>query len=216
MAGSMMAAATVQAAPQEVTMLHYFDQKPEQEMLADMVEEYNSLQDDIHINATFVSRTELMNQYTVGALSGELPDIGQVDSPDMESYISLGVFEDITDELESWGELDQFYDGPLSSCKDPDGKVYGLPQNSNCLALACNMDLLKAAGYDHMPQSLDEFKEMVGGYIPELLKPHRLGGNPDLAWCGDATAKKLCLKSRYNVGEEECLDFFIRDLIKYE
>lgn len=47
-----MAASTVQAAPQEVTMWHYFDQKPEQEMLADMVEEYNSLQDDIHINAT--------------------------------------------------------------------------------------------------------------------------------------------------------------------
>ena len=101
LAASLMAASTVQAAPQEVTMWHYFDQKPEQEMLADMVEEYNSLQDDIHINATFVSRTELMNQYTVGALSGELPDIGQVDSPDMESYISLGVFEDITDDLES-------------------------------------------------------------------------------------------------------------------
>lgn len=83
LAASLMAASTVQAAPQEVTMWHYFDQKPEQEMLADMVEEYNSLQDDIHINATFVSRTELMNQYTVGALSGELPDIGQVDSPDM-------------------------------------------------------------------------------------------------------------------------------------
>ena len=164
LAASLMAASTVQAAPQEVTMWHYFDQKPEQEMLADMVEEYNSLQDDIHINATFVSRTELMNQYTVGALSGELPDIGQVDSPDMESYISLGVFEDITDELESWGELDQFYDGPLSSCKDPDGKVYGLPQNSNCLALACNMDLLKAAGYDHMPQSLDEFMQRCAAH----------------------------------------------------
>mgnify|MGYP002982480872 CR=1 FL=1 len=99
LAASLMAASTVQAAPQEVTMWHYFDQKPEQEMLADMVEEYNSLQDDIHINATFVSRTELMNQYTVGALSGELPDIGQVDSPDMESYISLGVFEDITNKV---------------------------------------------------------------------------------------------------------------------
>ena len=70
LAASLMAASTVQAAPQEVTMWHYFDQKPEQEMLADMVEEYNSLQDDIHINATFVSRTELMNQYTVGTLSG--------------------------------------------------------------------------------------------------------------------------------------------------
>ena len=42
LATSLMAASTVQAAPQEVTMWHYFDQKPEQEMLADMVEEYNS------------------------------------------------------------------------------------------------------------------------------------------------------------------------------
>ena len=69
LAASLMAASTVQAAPQEVTMWHYFDQKPEQEMLADMVEEYNSLQDDIHINATFVSRTELaclIFQFTIG------------------------------------------------------------------------------------------------------------------------------------------------------
>lgn len=161
LAVSLMGATVVQAEPQEVTMWHYFDQKPEQEMLTKMVDEYNSSQDDIHINATFVSRTELMNQYTVGALSGELPDIGQVDSPDMASYVSLGVFEDITDELTDWGELDQFYPGPLSSCQDSDGKYYGLPQNSNCLALGCNMDLLKAAGYDHMPTSLDEFKEMV-------------------------------------------------------
>ena len=54
-----------------------------------------------------------MNQYTIGAVSGELPDIGMVDSPDMESYISLGVFEDVTDELGSWDELSNFYAGPL-------------------------------------------------------------------------------------------------------
>ena len=127
----------------------------------DWVDTYNSIQDDVHITATYVSRTELMNQYTIGALSGELPDIGMVDSPDMASYISLGVFEDITDQLEAWGELDQFYAGPLSSCMDSEGRLYGLPQNSNCLALACNMDLLAAAGYDHMPTNLAEFQEMV-------------------------------------------------------
>ena len=47
-----------------------------------------------------------MNQYTIGAVSGELPDIGMGDSPDMESYISLGVFEDITDDIKDWDELD--------------------------------------------------------------------------------------------------------------
>lgn len=50
----------------------------------------------------------MMNQYTIGAVSGEFPDIGMVDSPDMESYISLGVFEDITDDIKDWDELDQF------------------------------------------------------------------------------------------------------------
>lgn len=145
----------------EITLWHYFDASNDKQAIIDWVDEYNSLQDDIHITATYVSREELMNQYTIGALSGELPDIGMVDSPDMASYISLGVFEDITDELNAWGELDKFYPGPLSSCMDSEGRLYGLPQNSNCLALACNMDLLKAAGYDHMPTSLDEFQEMV-------------------------------------------------------
>lgn len=148
-------------APTEITMWHYFDSSNDKQAIIDWVDTYNSIQNDVHITATYVSRTELMNQYTIGALSGELPDIGMVDSPDMASYISLGVFEDITDQLEAWGELDQFYAGPLSSCMDSEGRLYGLPQNSNCLALACNMDLLAAAGYDHMPTSLSEFQEMV-------------------------------------------------------
>lgn len=145
----------------EIELWHYFDASADSKAIVEWVDEYNSIQNDIHITVTYVSREELMNQYTIGALSGELPDIGMVDSPDMASYISLGVFEDITDQLTAWGETDKFYPGPLSSCMDADGKLYGLPQNSNCLALACNLDLLKEAGYDHMPTNLDEFKEMV-------------------------------------------------------
>lgn len=160
-APSAEAAAESSGSGTEITLWHYFDASADAQAIVDWVDEYNSLQDDIHITATYVSREELMNQYTIGALSGELPDIGMVDSPDMASYISLGVFEDITAQLNEWGELDAFYPGPLSSCMDPEGNLYGLPQNSNCLALACNMDLLSAAGYDHMPKDLDEFQEMV-------------------------------------------------------
>ena len=156
-----VSAVAVSAEPVEVELWHYFDQSADSKAIVEWVDEYNSMQEDIHITATYVSRDELMNQYTVGALSGELPDIGMVDSPDMASYISLGVFEDITAELEEWGELDMFYEGPLSSCMDSEGNLYGLPQNSNCLALACNMDALEAAGYDHMPTSLAELQEMA-------------------------------------------------------
>lgn len=153
--------AAAQAEPVEVELWHYFDSSNDKDMINKWVEDYNALQDKIHITATYVSRQELMNQYAIGAISGELPDIGMVDSPDMASFISLGVFADITDQLNAWGELDNFYPGPLSSCMDSEGKLYGLPQNTNCLALGCNMDMLKAAGYDHMPKDLTELKEMV-------------------------------------------------------
>lgn len=140
---------------EELTIWHYFEQ--EAEALDHVVEEYCK-DKDVKMKATFVAREELMQQYTIGAVSGELPDIGMVDSPDMASYISLGVFEDITTELEDWGELDQFFPGPLSSCKDSEGKLYGLPNNSNCLAIVCNMELLEAAGVEK-PTTWEEFEQ---------------------------------------------------------
>lgn len=143
----------------EVSVWHYFEH--EAAALEKMADAYNELQDDIHITCTYVSRDELMNQYTIGAVSGELPDIGMVDSPDMASYIALGVFEDIDAKLREWGDLDKFYQGPLSSCEDSEGKLHGLPNNSNCLALLCNMDILNEAGFDEPPTTWDEFYEVA-------------------------------------------------------
>ncbi len=146
-------------APEEVTLWHYFEN--EATALQKVVDQYNGMQNKIHITCTYVSREELMKQYTIGAVSGELPDIGMVDSPDMESYIALGVFEDITDDLGGWADLDKFYPGPLSSCKDNQGRIYGLPNNSNCLALVCNMDMLKKAGFNAPPTTWDEFAKVA-------------------------------------------------------
>jgi multiple sugar transport system substrate-binding protein len=140
---------------EEIELWHYFE--GEADALNALCKAYNESQSEIYVVPTFMSREELMKQYTIGAVSGELPDIGMVDSPDMASYISLGVFEDITDQLEAWGELDNFYEGPLSSCMDSDGNLYGLPNNSNCLAILCNMDMLRAAGFDEPPTTLEEF-----------------------------------------------------------
>ena len=145
--------------PKEVAIWHYFEH--EAEALEKIADEYNSMQDEIEIVATYISREELMKQYTIGAVSGELPDIGMVDSPDMASYISLGVFEDITEELNAWDDLQYFYEGPLSSCMDSEGRIYGLPNNSNCLALVSNMDVLEAAGYSEPPKTWDEFYEIA-------------------------------------------------------
>ena len=139
-----------------VTLWHYFE--GEADALNQMIKQYNESQSTIYIVPTYVSREELMKQYTIGAVSGDLPDIGMVDSPDMASYISLGVFADIDSYLQQWDDLQYFYEGPLSSCKGTDGHLYGLPNNSNCLAILCNMDMLKAAGFDTPPTTWEEFE----------------------------------------------------------
>ncbi|MDR3338161.1 MAG: sugar ABC transporter substrate-binding protein [Treponema sp.] len=134
--------------PVTITLWHYFASDQENAGLKKFADDFKIIHPEVTMDITFISREELMNQYTVGAVSGQLPDIGMVDSPDMSSYVSLGVFADITDELNAWGELDKFYPGPLSSTRDSNGRIHGLPNNTNCLALACNMNMLRAAGLE--------------------------------------------------------------------
>ena len=162
--GIMLALGSVPAmceGPVEIELWHYFESSNDKVMMEQLVEAYNDLQDRVHITAAYISRQEMMRRYAIGAISGELPDIGMVDSPDMAAYISLGLFIDITEPLKDWGELDHFYPGPLQSCMDADGRLYGLPQNTSCLCLAVNTDLLGRAGYDHPPRSREEFEAMA-------------------------------------------------------
>ena len=149
------------ASPAEITLWHYFESSNDKDMIEQRVSEYNRLQDQIHITPTYISRQELMSRYTIGAISGQLPDIGMVDSADMAYYISLGVFLDITDELNAWGDLEHFYPGTLRACTDRSGRLYGLPHNSSCLCLAVNTDLMARAGFDRLPASREAFAEMA-------------------------------------------------------
>ena len=140
----------------KVQLWNYFS-ATNQEVLEKMIADFNASQDKVEVIPTYIARADLMKQYTMGAISGELPDIGMVDSPDMASFIQMGVFQDITDLTTEWGELNNFYKGPLDSCT-ADGKIYGLPQNTNCLAIYYNLDLFKKAGLTEadVPKTWDE------------------------------------------------------------
>lgn len=110
----------------------------------------------IHVTSTFVSREDLLKQYTMGAMSGELPNIGMMDNPEMPAYITMGVYQDITPQVEAWGQIDNFYEGPLKTVM-MDGKYYGLPQNSNCIGLFYNTKMLADAGVES-PTTWDELE----------------------------------------------------------
>ena len=128
----------------EITFWHYMSEDKEGKFVNEAVEEFNNSQDEIYVNAQYLPREELMKQYTIGVVSGELPDCGMVDNPDHNSYASMGVFADITDLYNSWEEAN-FMEGSINSCYY-DGKLYGLPWGNNCLGLFYNKEMLDAAG----------------------------------------------------------------------
>lgn len=130
----------------EITFWHYMSEDKEGKYVKEAVEEFNNSQDKIFVNAQYLPREELMKQYTIGVVSGELPDCGMVDNPDHNSYASMGVFADITDLYNSWDDAN-FMEGSINSCYY-DGKLYGLPWGNNCLGLFYNKEMLEAAGVE--------------------------------------------------------------------
>ena len=130
----------------EITFWHYMSEDKEGKYVNEAVDEFNNSQDQIYVKAQYLPREELMKQYTIGVVSGELPDCGMVDNPDHNSYASMGVFEDITDLYNSWADAN-FMEGSINSCYY-DGKLYGLPWGNNCLGLFYNKEMLEEAGIE--------------------------------------------------------------------
>lgn len=128
----------------EITFWHYMSEDKEGQFVNQAVDEFNTSQDEIYVTAQYLPREELMKQYTIGVVSGELPDCGMVDNPDHNSYASMGVFEDITELYNSWEDA-SFMEGSINSCYYED-KLYGLPWGNNCLGLFYNKEMLDAAG----------------------------------------------------------------------
>lgn len=129
-----------------ISFWHYMSTDKEGKFVQEAVDEFNESQDEIYVEAQYLPREELMKQYSIGVVSGELPDVGMVDNPDHNSYAAMGVFEDITDLYEESGDTN-FLEGSIASCYY-EGKLYGLPWGNNCLGLFYNEDLLKEAGVE--------------------------------------------------------------------
>lgn len=129
-----------------ISFWHYMSTDKEGKFVQEAVDEFNESQDEIYVEAQYLPREELMKQYTIGVVSGELPDVGMVDNPDHNSYAAMGVFEDITDLYEESGDTN-FLEGSISSCYYDD-KLYGLPWGNNCLGLFYNKQMLDEAGVE--------------------------------------------------------------------
>lgn len=129
-----------------ISIWHYFGDF-DGNIFHGFLDSFNSENEHITIEYETIPREELLKQYTIGIVGGNLPDIGMVDNPDQSAFIEMGLFKDITDLVDTWGKKDLYFSGPMLSTMKDD-RIYGLPHNSNCLAFWYDIDVLAEAGVD--------------------------------------------------------------------
>lgn len=127
----------------------------EQEALIEKYEEENP---NITFERTYMPFADLKTKLLQGLGAGDLPDIVVIDNPDHQSFAQAGVFADITSKVEEWGgEADQYFEGPMASAM-LDDKYYGIPNNSNALAIYYNKTMFEEAGIEEVPTTWKNFE----------------------------------------------------------
>jgi len=131
---------TAAAQKKNIVLWYYWETESHQTALGEVIKQFNDSQPNITVEAKYVPFADFKKQLSIGTAAAELPDMVIIDNPDHAAYAAMGIFADITGKI----DLSQYYDGPVASCT-LDGKLYGVPFGSNCLALYYNEDMLAAA-----------------------------------------------------------------------
>lgn len=124
------------------------------EAMEKQIAAYAEAQPSVTIQRTYIPFADLKQKLLQGAAAGDLPNIVVIDNPDHQAFASLGILEDITDRVGEWGEGGSYFEGPWTSSMFED-RNYGIPDNSNCLVMWGNDDLMAAAGVQ-FPTTWDE------------------------------------------------------------
>jgi multiple sugar transport system substrate-binding protein len=141
-----------------LTWWDYFNDANEK-AVKERIAAYKKVKPNVTIERTGQPFADLKQKLLQGATAGELPDIVVIDNPDHSSFAALGVLADITDQVQEWGQESEYFEGPWKSTVYED-KNYGVPDNSNCLALWSNTAMLEKAGVEP-PSNWDELRAAV-------------------------------------------------------
>lgn len=144
-------------AQKEITFMHMFGQENIQSFFAEVIERYEAAYPDVKVNMQYATFDTINQQLSINVASGDLPDITFLNNPDFAAYVEMGAFADLTDYADQWEDLSQFYPAVLEA-GTVDGRLYGFPFDTNCLALFYNKDMLEAKGVA-VPTTMQELVE---------------------------------------------------------
>lgn len=131
-------------------------------LLLQMIDEFQNENPGIKVETQSVAFAEIKKQLSIGVAADQLPDITLCDTVDNVSFAAMGAAVDITEEVEAWGEIDNYFEAPRNSAQY-EGKYYGVPYYSNCLAIMYNKDIFDEMGLEYPTSdwTWDEFKNSV-------------------------------------------------------
>lgn len=138
----------------------YGDDTPSGEAQMELLQKYEDENPNVKFKRTYFPIKDLPTKILQGLAGNDLPDIIMIDNPDHQAFAAAGALADISEEVEEWGQADNYYEGAWSSTMY-EGKNYGVPANSNALALFYNKEHLEEAGIDNPPTTWDELKEVA-------------------------------------------------------
>ncbi len=136
-----------------VEVWDYEGQGVSNEAMEAAVKSFEAENPDLKIKRTSFAFGDLSKSIIQGGVGGQIPDVAIIDNVDNQNFASLGLLKDITSEVSSMQS--EYYEGPWSSTQ-LNGKTYGLPMNSNNLALFYNKTLFEQAGVATPPSTWDE------------------------------------------------------------
>ncbi|MDX6152296.1 ABC transporter substrate-binding protein [Marinococcus sp. PL1-022] len=140
----------------EILMWHYYTGS--EEVFKQMAKDFNESQDEYTLETEYVPFDEMKKQLSVGSAGDTLPDLIISDTVDNASLASMGVLNDISSEVEEWGEIDDYLKAPVASTKYEDG-TYGVPLTTNSIGLFYNEKMLEENGIEKPPETWEELNE---------------------------------------------------------
>ena len=116
------------------------------DFLAGWIEDFNKMYPNLHIEVTATSWDDNVSRLNTLCLSGDAPDIANIECQTLGTYVDMGVAIDITQYMPE-GRLED-YDESVLGYMTLDDTLYGLPLYVSIQAMGGNKAMLEAAGVD--------------------------------------------------------------------
>jgi multiple sugar transport system substrate-binding protein len=144
--------------------------------------EFEAANPGVTVKLAFVPYEQLEQKITTSAEAGTY-DVVLSDGPFTAKFAKAGLVQAVPEIAEA--DVKDIFPGALDSCVYQ-GKLYGMPWMNDVKYLFYNKKMLKAAGFDHPPKTMDEMVAMA-----KVMKQKKIVEYP-IAWSWAQAEALMC------------------------